>query len=432
MDTGRVLTADTKYRLLLQIAQTISGTLDLDEILNHILNTVRTVIDYDAAGIFVLTREDPFSRVGHRQQVIAGMASRGFDPRPPEDDEMLRLGKGIIGHVIASGQPVVASDVRVDPHYVEGRASTEAEIAVPISLEGRVVGAVNLESDRRGAYGDRDLETLQFFADAAGISIQKAMLHRELLEKRRIETQLQIAHDVQSRLLPTASPRLPGYDIAGVSIPTYDIGGDYFDYLPLPGDRLGLVVADVAGKGIPAALIMATFRTLLRLSARFEPDVAAAMRAVNRFLVESSSLPGFVTAVYGELDPGQGRFLYSNCGHNPPLVVRADGRLEQLTAGGPFLGVFDAISYESDETRLAPGDVLVLYTDGVVDTSSAGGDEFGVARLAAVAHEARAEPAAAIIDRLVAATREFSGARSYDDDFTLLIVRRAAGTTGFP
>lgn len=426
MATGRVLTAETKYRLLLQISQKISGTLDLDEILNHILDTVRAVLDYDAAGIFVLTREDPFSRFGHRQQVIAGMASRGFHGRPPEDDEMLRLGKGIIGHVIATGQPVIAPDVGLNPHYVEGRRDTRAEIALPITLDGRVVGAVNLESDRKDAYGESDLEALRFFADAAGMSIEKAMLHRQLLEKRRIETQLQIAHDVQSRLLPASAPSVPGYDIAGLSIPTYDVGGDYFDYLPLPGDRLGLVVADVAGKGIPAALIMATFRTLLRLSARLEPEVPVAMRAVNRFLVESSGLPGFVTAVYGVLDPEHGRFHYANCGHNPPVIVRKDGRIEKLTCGGPFLGVFDAVTYESAETQLTPGDLLVLYTDGVVEAAPAGGDEFGVARLAAVAHQARTRPATDIIQTVVLATRDFSGARTYDDDFTLLVVRRNA------
>jgi sigma-B regulation protein RsbU (phosphoserine phosphatase) len=424
MATVGALTAETKYRLLLTIAQKISGTLDLHEILDHILDTVRTVVDYDAAGIFVLAHDDPFLRFGESLQVIAGMASRGFELRPLEEDDMLRLGKGIVGHVVETQQPVIAPDVAVDPHYIAGRRATRAEIAVPVTIEGRVVGALNLESDTLGAYRVEDLEALRFFADAAGLSIEKAMLHRELIEKRRIESQLQIAHDVQSRLLPAAPPALPGYDIAGVSLPSDDIGGDYFDYLPLPGNRLGLVVADVAGKGIPAALIMSAFRTLVRLNARREPDVAEAMRGVNRFLAESADMPSFVTAVYGVLDVVSGRFVYSNCGHNPPLLFRESGREEELTAGGPFLGVFDSSSYDAGDVDLEPGDVLVLYTDGVIETGPGRDNEFGVARLASVVRETRAMTSARIIEEAIQETRRFSGRTSYTDDFTIMVVKR--------
>ena len=129
---ARALTADSKYRLLLQIAQRISGTLDLDEILNHLLDTILEAVPYDAAGVFVLTREDPLLQRGHPRQMVAGMASRGFPPRPLEDDSMLRLGLGIIGHVIRTGEFVVAPDVRLEPRYVEGRPETRSEIAVPI------------------------------------------------------------------------------------------------------------------------------------------------------------------------------------------------------------------------------------------------------------------------------------------------------------
>lgn len=426
MTTLGPLTAETKFRLLLQISQKISGTLDLDEILSHILDTVRTVVHYDAAGIFILTRADPYARRRPSHQTIAGMVSRGFEPRPLESDPMLLSGKGIIGHVIRTGQCVVAPDVRTNAHYVEGRAPTLSEIAVPIVTEGRPIGALNLESDVLAEYTDADVETLRFFAEAVAISIEKALLHRQVLEKRRIEDQLQVAHAVQSRLLPARPPDVAGYDLAGISIPTFEIGGDYFDYFRLGHDRLGLVVADVAGKGIPAALIMATFRALVRTRAQDEADLSQMVGAVNRLLIESTGLPAFVTTVYGTLDVDTGRFAYANCGHNPPLLVRADGRAEELQLGGPFLGVFEEARYVAGSVTLQAGDLLVLYTDGVVDATSADGDEFGTARLAATVHTARHRPVGEVLDAAVRATRDFSGAEAYQDDFTLVVVRRTA------
>jgi sigma-B regulation protein RsbU (phosphoserine phosphatase) len=254
------LTAETKYQLLAQISHEIRDTLDLDEILNHLLDMVGSIVQYDAAGIFVLN-EDLVHRGNNRPRaLIAGISLRGFDPRPNGIDPMLREGKGIIGHVIKTGECVVAPDIRKDPHYLEGREHTLSEIAVPIVRNGRAIGTLNLESDRLDAFGCDDVEVLRFFADAASISIEKAIMHRQILEKERIEEQLKVASNVQARLLPESSPVVPGYEIAGTCLSTYDIGGDYFDYIELPNGDLGIVVADVSGHGIPAALIMAAFR----------------------------------------------------------------------------------------------------------------------------------------------------------------------------
>jgi serine phosphatase RsbU (regulator of sigma subunit) len=424
MSQSRELTAEAKYRLLMQMAQRVSGTFDLDEILGHLLDTVAAVLQYDAAGVFVLDRTNVAPPAGRAGQFIAGMSARGFDPRPPETDPMLRLGKGIVGHVIRTGVPVIAPDVGREPHYVQGRAGTRSEIAVPIVVSGEPVGALNLESDRLGAYDETDLEALRFFADAAAISIDKAMLHRQVMERSWVESQLRLAHEIQSRLLPAAPPQAPGYDLAGTSLSAYDVGGDYYDYIPLSRDRLAVVVADVAGKGIPAALMMATFRALLRTHLHIDQDLLELIDAVNRSLVESVGLPAFVTCVCGLLDLPTGRFAYANCGHNPPLIVRAGGEAEELAAGGHFLGAFEDARPEIGEAALASGDALLLYTDGVVDASPGGDDEFGVDRIASTVARARHRPAAAVVDAVVEATRAFSGTSAYRDDFTLVVVKR--------
>jgi sigma-B regulation protein RsbU (phosphoserine phosphatase) len=419
------LTPEAKYRLLLDVSRTLGGTLELDELLLRLLDTIGAILPYDAAGVFVLNRHDLFPRPpGLPNQLIAGMATRGFEQRPPGHDPMLVSGRGIIGHVIKTGEVVVAPNVADNPYYIEGRAQTRSEIAVPVLLHGVTLGALNLESDAPAMFDARDVETLRFFADAAALSIEKAMLHRQLLDKRRMENQLQIAHDVQARLLPARAPVVRGYDIAGMSLPTYDVGGDYFDYVPLPDHRLGLVVADVAGKGIPAALIMATFRALLRTHARRDADAADVVTAVNELLIESVGLPAFVTAVYGVLDPATGAFSYANCGHNPPLLVRRDGRVDELAAGGPFLGVFGHVRYQAGTVTMERGDRLVLFTDGVIEARNAAEEDFGVDRLCLALQQHRHLGAEAVTEQLLHATRDFTGTAGLQDDFTLLVVRR--------
>ncbi|MEJ2421363.1 MAG: GAF domain-containing protein [Acidobacteriota bacterium] len=220
------LSAETKYGLLLEIEHKVRGTLDLDSIMNHLLDTIGSVMDYDAAGIFILNRGAVLPHRGPPGNVIAGIALRGFDLGPPEADPMLSEGKGVIGRVIRTGETVLISDVAKDPDYIAGRKRTRSEVAVPICHQDRVIGALNVESDRPGAFSERDLGILNFFADATGISIERAVLHRQILEKKCMEEQLRLARDVQARLLPAAPPGIAGYDIDGLCIPAYEIGGD--------------------------------------------------------------------------------------------------------------------------------------------------------------------------------------------------------------
>lgn len=444
---------ELKYRLLLELAQRISRSLDLQDVLDHLLASLRAAIPYDAAGVFVLRQSLPEADA-LRSHLIAGVARVGFGA-PRADDPMLRLGEGIVGHVIRTGETVLAPDVRRDPRYVVGRPATRAELAAPIVSNERVIGALNLESDRVDAFTAADAELLEFFASAAALSIEKSLLHGQVLEKQRMEQQLALAHEVQRGLLPAAPPTVAGYDVAAAQLPTWMIGGDYFDYIPLrrrvpapgrarhgaPGgsvangtppppaqvDRLGLVIADVSGKGVPAALIMATFRAALRSVLRRRSGKGPLMQELNGLLLEAQGDSRFVTAVYGSLDPKSGRFDYVNCGHNPPLLLRADGRAEWLDSGGLALGMLPEMGFVSGTATLRPGDALVLYTDGVVEPTNGADEEFGVARLHQVLRASRERSAAESVLAVVEATRTFTRRERYDDDFTLVVVKRATG-----
>lgn len=418
------LTAEQKYQLILNIAHKVRDTLDLDEILVHLLDAVNMVIEYDAAGIFVLNQDLVYERHRAPREMIAGISRRGFTPGPDEQDEMLMHGRGITGYVIRNCESVVVPDVRLDPRYVQGRKETLSEIAVPVILNDRAIGALNIESDRLSAYTGDDVEVLQFFADAAAISIQKAMLHKQLLEQELVRKQLETARAVQSRLLPENAPELTGYDISGICIPAYEIGGDYFDYIPLTHSRLGLAIADVSGHGIPAALVMTAFRALLRTKARSMTRPANIVAAINRLLPEITADNHFVTALYAILDAASGKLTYISCGHPPALLIHPGGEMELLDQHHTALGIFQDSRYTDGNTQLSAGDTLVLYTDGVTELVNDQSEAFGIERLLQLVRENQQLLAAELIGKVMRATQDFSGNNGFLDDITLVIVKR--------
>ena len=418
------LTSKQKYQLILDISHKVRDTLDLDEIMDHLLDTVKTVLEYDAAGIFVLNQDLVHGRHEVPREMIAGISRRGFDPGPPEEDAMLMHGQGITGFVIRNCQSVVVPDVRRDPRYVQGRRGTLSEITVPIILNDRAIGALNLESDRVSAYSNDDVEVLQFYADAAAISIEKAMLHKQLLEQELVSKQLETAREVQASLLPRRAPDLIGYDIAGICIPAEEIGGDYFDYIPLSCNRLGLAVADVSGHGIPSALVMTAFRALLRTKARGKMGLVNIANSINRILPEFTGDNHFVTVLYAILDASSGNLAYISCGHPPPLLLRTDGRVEKLDQQNTALGVFQNLHFIYAQIQMTAGDSLVLYTDGVTELTNQGGEAFGTQRLAQVIRENQALAAIDLISKVIEAAQVFSDSHGFLDDLTLVIVRR--------
>jgi sigma-B regulation protein RsbU (phosphoserine phosphatase) len=420
----RQLTDEARCRLLLEISRSIRGTLDLRETLDRLLDALQQVVPYDAGGIFVLREEVPRPRAGSLGEQIAGVSWRGFTPRSPRTDPMLSQGRGIVGHVIRSGEVVCAADVRLDERYIQGRETTRSEVAVPIQLDGRTIGALNLESDRVAAFHPPDVETLRFFAEATAIAVEKAMLHGRLVESGRLEQQLKTAQQVQQRLLPDTPPAVPGHELAGFCMPCARVGGDYFDYIRLKDGRLGLVVADVSGHDLPAALIMSAFRALVRTHLRSGHPLDEVARILNRELPDFTTHDAFVTALLAVLDPARGRMRYVSCGHPPALHDRATGDAQWLDRGGPLLGIVPDAAFEIGEIQLAPGDQVVMFTDGIVEARNPAGTEFGADRLAELIRAHRGLPARDLVERMVLDACGFVGASDFEDDLTLLVLRR--------
>ena len=250
-------------------------------------------------------------------------------------------------------------------------------------------------------------------------------LFAEAAIRRKLAAELAVAADIQRRLVPIEPPRLPGWQVAGVSRPHGEVGGDYYDFVPRsdPARRL-LALGDVAGKGPGAALLAASLHAAVRAQAQVRDGLAEVLDEVNRYLCENTPANKFATLFAAEVEAGSGRVRIANAGHPPPLVARRDGSVESLAPGGLPLGIRPEARYAEQALDLAPGDALVIYSDGASERLGEGGEEFGLARLSEAVASGRGLPAATLLDRIGFALRRFGGGVPADDDLTLLVARR--------
>jgi phosphoserine phosphatase RsbU/P len=414
-----------KLRMMLDITKTISRSLDLDEVLNLVMDTLDSLIPYDAAGIYLVKCSAPLAEwdgVPDETCVFHTQAVRGYDIDDLQELH-LKMGEGLIGHVAVTGKPYVSHDVGQDRRYINARPRTQSEMVAPIISNEEVIGVFDLESDALNAYTNDDLEVLMLLASQVAIIIEKVMLHEQLIEKQRLETQLEIARQVQLQLLPGRDPQLDGYEISAYNFPTEEVSGDYYDWVRIYDDQIGIVIADVSGKGVPAALLMAFLRASLRAATHIGYAPHISMSKVNYLLWESIERNQFVTAFYGILDATNRTLAYSNAGHSPALLMKTDGTARFEERGGVPLGMFkDSRYYEYFET-IEPGEVFVLYTDGVTEAMNSTGEEYGRDRLIEAVRECRDQPAREMIDILHRDLTEWTEGQGAHDDVTFFIIK---------
>ncbi len=398
--------------LLYQTGKVLASSLELAEVLEVIMDALKVLIPYDAAGVFLIDKQ---------KQEVEEIATRGYDSSL-ESDLKLKIGQGLIGWVAKTGQPVIVPDVRLDSRYVTARVTTRSEMVVPITSGERVIGVFNLESDHPDAFREEGLRLLADFAAQAALSIERAQLFAERVQKRRLEGELAIARQIQHSFFPKKVPGLPGFDLYGGNVPSSEVGGDYYDFISIVENQAGIAIADVSGKGIPAALIMAAFRASLKAEIRNNYAIRTIMAKVNSLMHESIEAGNYVTAFYGVLDSQKRIFTFCNAGHNPPLILKADGSREYLTKGGVALGIFGDSAYKEKPYALRGGDVLVFYTDGVTEARNEAEEEFGLPRLEKIVTENRGLPAQEIYRAVEGAVILFQNYRR-QDDFTLIVLK---------
>lgn len=308
-----------------------------------------------------------------------------------------------------------------------GVANAKNCLIMPLIVAQKTVGVLMVcdKETRDGGFAEfteDDEQFLSAIATQAAIAIDNARLHKESLEKERIEKELEVAAAIQQRILPQAPPVFDAIETVGVNISCRQVGGDYYDYVRFDDRRLGLVIADVSGKGTPAALLVSTLQASFHALVE-NHDLAETVARLNKAIYKASPSYNYITFFYGILDLDAGCFRSINAGHNDPLMLRADGTWHRFESGGFCLGMFDWGTYEAQETPLKSGDLMFLYTDGVTESTDLAGEEFGEDRARAVLEEYRNEPLTVISQKLSEAIAEFVGEAPQHDDLTYVLLR---------
>jgi sigma-B regulation protein RsbU (phosphoserine phosphatase) len=296
-------------------------------------------------------------------------------------------------------------------------------LAVPLAAGERVEGVLAIgERASQTPFSEEDRELAQALARQAQVALESARLQRVRDEKLRQDRELQIAREIQRSLLPPRTPELAGFEVAALSRPCYEVGGDSYDWIPLGGDRIALVIADVAGKGTPASLLMASVHAFVHAIAGMATP-AQVIERLNRFLLARTQASRFVTLFYAELDAATHRLAYVNAGHVPPYRVARDGTVSRLREGGPATGLLPEASYEVGELTLEPGELVAMVTDGVTEAMAPDDREFGDDGVCATLRAMAGAKAPDVLRGLVTAASEWTGGAGVGDDLTALILQ---------
>src|SRR5438128_2262632 len=342
----------------------------------------------------------------------------------------IRVSRNVMEEVMKRGRSVLTSDAQHDPRFASGTVvlqGVRSVLAVPLGVSDKVFGIIYADSPiAEGRFTEDHLKVLTTLASVAAIRVENARLVEARVDQQRLERELELASEIQQRFQPTAPPTVSGYELQGISFPCYEIGGDYYDFIPRDDGRLVVALGDVSGKGTAAALLMSSLHAAIHAQASSHDSLVDMICAVNRYLADNIPANRFVTLFCAELDPDSGALSFLNAGHNPPLIIHSAGTVEQLASGGLPLGIKADADYREGRTQLQHGDVLVIYSDGVTEATSPTGEEFGPTRLYEVVSRNIDASAAGIRDRIESALTKFAQGTQAADDITLVIVKRQA------
>ena len=391
----------------------------LDEVFEVIMDLVFEALPAERGFLMLLEGE------GVRQLVSKVVR----DNKKRSSRERIRLSRTIAQSVVDNRQSVLTTDAQADERFKMKESvvlqGIHSAMCVPLWNNKAVIGLIYCDTvSAASTFTPEDLKLLTLLANIAAVKIENARLFEETLAKQQMEKEIKQAADIQRKLLPVKPPILEGYEIAGYNEPCREVGGDYFDFIDRGPARLGLAIGDVSGKGMGAALLMATVRASFRAHMETATGLQHLIGSLNTAIIQSASANNFVSFVYAEIDGPSGLIEYVNAGHNPPMLVRSSGEVDRLPAGGLILGVIPAARHERREVEMRPGDLLVAFSDGVTETQNEAGEEFGEDRLIGLLLQERTRPASFLQDLVADSLRNFAGAAPQYDDITLVVLKR--------
>jgi sigma-B regulation protein RsbU (phosphoserine phosphatase) len=402
-------------KVLIEASKLINSSIEADQLFASILTVARKELGVERGTLYFVDEA--------RREIWAKVAEQAAEIRLP-------FGRGLAGTVAATGQEIILHDAYADSRFDRSQDArtgfrTRSMLCVPIrNKQSKVVGVLQLLNKVHGSFGEKDLRFLAAISDHMAIAMENAQLHIEIVEKQRMERELQLGREIQSRLMPAPPVDVRDTRLAAMSLPCYEVGGDYYDFIELPDGDLGVAIGDVSGKGVSAALIMSSVQAALRMAAPIEPDLPRLVTRLNGLLFRMAGGRKYVTFFFGRLNPATGELRYVNAGHNPPFVCTDDG-VTQLPSTGRPIGILPESSYEEATVTLPPGSTLLLYTDGLNEAENRDEQEFGMERLTALVREACTYSAEEVPRQVLDAVLAHENGAHANDDKTLVVVRRA-------
>jgi sigma-B regulation protein RsbU (phosphoserine phosphatase) len=407
-------------RKVLGLNAILNSTLKLNELLAIIMKTSSEVMRSEVASLLLI------DEASNELVFRVALGGKGAEL---EEKFRLKMGEGIAGSVAAAGKPEIVNDPQNDPRFAKRFDKstgfvTRAILCVPMKAREKIIGVLQaINPVGRKGFTPEDLELFETFADQAAIAIENARLHGEIVKQEKAKQALKIAHEIQQNFLPDLTSHQYGIDLCALSLPAFDVGGDLYDVIALDRDRVGVVLGDVSGKGVPAALYMVRAMSEYRFLAPQAKDVAELLTSLNSRLSVNSPFGMFLTMVCLLIDRNTNTVQYSSAGHLPILLRKAvDGTTEILKGTqSPPLGLMPETAFFLNTARLDPGDALFLYTDGVIEARDKNGKEYTLERLAKCVKE-KAGSAAAYSERIFEEVRKFTTGADQHDDITALTV----------
>ena len=407
------LTGLNSIQALIKAGQELSSHRPLAELFPLILDLSISAVGATRGLLMTLEKDE-----------LVAQAAHGND---------FQISRAVRDRVIKEKASLLVQDAQFDADLA-GRHSIVMQgmrsiLAVPLQTRDRVIGLIYVDTQNLiRPFTQEDLNLLTVMANVAAIRIEQARFVEIEQNERMFARELAQAAEIQRGLLPAKSPEIKGVDVDGRNLPCHGVGGDYYDYFPYPDGRIGLVVADVAGKGMPAAMMMSNMQAHMQVYTETFREPAEVVARLNKSLAARCPGNRFITFFLGLLDPATGEMTYCNAGHNPPILVRKNGTTEQLAGGGMILGIFGAAEYENQTVTLEEGDLLALFSDGITEACQpALEEEFGEERLTELLKANLSSPSSVVIEKVMERLNSWGAGESFADDVTIVVVRRTAG-----
>jgi serine phosphatase RsbU (regulator of sigma subunit) len=415
-ENERLKRAVEELSILNDLARAIGASLNSQEIIQTIVRRSIRALNAEQ-GVITLVEEQ-----GHdsMRTLVRTMVSSG-------EQEQYHFSQTLLGWMHINKKPLVINDPRNDERFrgVQWDESVHSLLSVPMMMKSELRGVITIYNKKeKKSFSDTDQRLLAIIATQSAQVVENARLNEREQTLMRMQEEVRLASKIQMELLPDSSPKFQGYNIAGRTMPAQVVGGDYFDFIPVDEHRIAVCLGDVTGKGLPASLLMANLQATLRSQTLNVESPKICLERSNRLLFQSTSPEKFATVFYAILDSQKNILFSSNAGQDHPFLFSNGKKIQRLNAGGIPLGMLGDFTYEEESTPLEPGDTLVIYSDGVPEAMNKNGELFGEERLASVLADSRSDAPEAIIERIVAAIKEYAGTTPQSDDVTIVVVKR--------